>query len=286
MGPSATSKTRSAAAVRPTRGDATRATAPAFPHTARITRLPYTIDARAKLLLMLTVCICVLHMQSPLAVTAVAAIAALGIICARPKAAHAARLLLPFAASLLIIVAFYALRADGSANLALVGPLGVSTDGLNTGLLVAGRFLALALAATLVAFTTQTDQIAQALAWFLRPAARLGLPVDDAAMALALALRMIPDAASRGKRIADAMRVKGVNVGAGGPLAAVKSWIPVAIPLVVGLFRRSEAVADAMRARCYRSRGRTVLPQSAWSALDSLVLLAGAFVLVALAVFA
>lgn len=242
------------------------------------------LDARAKLLLMVVSCVCVLNMGSPVAVAALVAAGVAGVAPARPRPAEAARMLLPFGLGLLVVLAFYTLRLDGTGDLALAGRFGVSTSGLASGLLVVGRFLALALAATLVALTTETDQVAWALSWALRPLGRAGVPVEDAAMALALSLRMIPDAVEQGRRVADAMRARGVDVGAGGPLAAVKSWVPVAIPLVVGLFRRSEAVADAMRARCYRSRGRTVLRRRPWSARDSVVLAAGVCVLVALAV--
>ena len=101
------------------------------------------------------------------------------------------------------------------------------------------------------------------------------MPVDDVATMLSIALRFIPVCGEQLERVAMAQRARGARVGQGGPVARVTSWVPVMIPVFVGLFRRSDALSNAMVARCYRGKGRTCLTTSRMGVTDVAVLAVG-----------
>ncbi len=136
-------------------------------------------------------------------------------------------------------------------------------------------WLLLAVAAALYALGRATGLSAEALLGMLAPLRSLHLPVDSLATVASLALQFVPVVHEQLERVRDAQRARGARVGEGGPVRKVLSWVPVLIPLCVGLFRRSEALGRAMEARCYRSVGRTGLVVLRLRPTDVAVLAAG-----------
>ena len=154
--------------------------------------------------------------------------------------------------------------------IALVGSFGFVPAGFARGCFFALRIVLLVVASLVVTYTTTSTELTAALGDFLRPLRRLRLPVDDIATVFSLALRFIPVTAEEFGRVHDAQQARGAAV---------------LIPLFVGLFRRADALATAMDARCYGAPevARTSLADRRFAPRSVAVLAGGLAVCAALA---
>ena len=167
----------------------------------------------------------------------------------------------------------------GSDVLMSAGNLAVSSAGLARGMFFAARIVLLVLGTTLLTLTTSPVALTDAIARFLRPLERFGFPSGDVATMLSIALRFIPASAEEAEAVIFAQAARGATFDKGGPIRRTKAYIPVLIPLFVGLFRRADDLALAMEARCYRGRGRTHLRESRlrgadWAVMGATIALA------------
>ena len=153
--------------------------------------------------------------------------------------------------------------------------------GLGRGLFFGLRIMLLTWASLLISYTSTSTELTDALRALLAPLRPLRVPVDDVATALALAVRFIPLTAEELCRVRDAQWSRGSALD-GGPAARLKAWSAVMSPLFVGLFRRADALATAMDARCYGAPGtRTSLAARRLGARDGAVLALGVTLCVA-----
>ena len=161
--------------------------------------------------------------------------------------------------------------------LLIAGSFGFVPAGFARGCFYAVRIVLLVVASLLVSFTTTSTELTEAFASFLRPLRRLRVPVDDVASVLSIALRFIPLVAEELGRIHDAQWARGARFDGDGLVAGLKAWATVLVPLFVGMFRRADALAVAMDARCYGAPGvvRTSLARRRFSAASLLTLVAG-----------
>lgn len=219
----------------------------------------HRLDARVKVALLLCATVALFCVQSlPALAVVLAATVALARLAGMPLG-RVARNLLPMAIVFAVMLAANALRFDGSGDIGIAGAFGVSSSGAVRGCAAVVRIACLVAFALLVSSTTTASALTESLLWMLAPLRRLRVPVDDVATTLSIALRFIPVCAEQLDRVATAQRARGARVGQGSLVHRVTSWVPVMIPLIVGLFRRSEALAASMQARCYRGEGRTRL---------------------------
>ena len=246
----------------------------------------HLLDPRVKvvLLLALTTAAFLVGRWEALAAMALALVALLAL--SGVPLARLARGLAPVALLLVALLALNALRLDGTGD---VGPFGwrvVSSQGALRGAVVALRVVVMVAASLLLTSTTSSEALGESVLSLLRPLRALRVPVDDVAMVLTIALRLIPVCAEQLDRVVTAQRARGARVGQGGVLRRVTSWVPVVIPLVVGLFRRADALAVAMQARCYGMGERTRLSAGGLRARDVAALCVGIAVCVVVSVVA
>lgn len=235
----------------------------------------HALDPRVKLILLFVWTLALFALESWVALLA---FVALMVVCAR--GAHVplgsfVRNVAPLALVLLVILLAGALRFDESGAWTLGGPVGIDPEGLERGAKMVVRVVAMVLLSVLVTATTAVTALTEALLSLMGPLRRFGLPVDDLATMTSIALRFIPLCGEQLDRVTMAQRARGARVGEGGPVHRIMSWVPVMIPLFVGLFRRSDALAIAMAARCYRGEGRTCLTTLCLRPVDIAVLLGG-----------
>ena len=164
---------------------------------------------------------------------------------------------------------------------ALVGSFGLVPAGLARGCFFAARIVLLVTASLVVTYTTTSTALTDALSGFLRPLRRLRVPVDDIAMVFSLALRFIPVTAEELGRVHDAQQARGASFSEGGLWERLRAWQTVLIPLFVGLFRRADALAVAMDARCYGAEPRRTSLHDRRLAGPSLAVLAAGLALCA-----
>ncbi|MDR7419482.1 MAG: energy-coupling factor transporter transmembrane component T [Armatimonadota bacterium] len=163
---------------------------------------------------------------------------------------------------------FFAPVADGHV-LFRFGPLMATMEGLRTGLFVAARLILLVVVTSLMTFTTSPVELTDGLERLLRPFQRLGVPGHELAMMTTIALRFIPTLLEETDKIMKAQMARGAEFDRGGVLARARAFVPVLVPLMVSAFRRSEDLALAMEARCYRGgAGRTRMNELRWQAAD------------------
>ena len=169
--------------------------------------------------------------------------------------------------------------------IALVGSFGFVPAGFARGCFFALRIVLLVVASLVVTYTTTSTELTAALGDFLRPLRRLRLPVDDIATVFSLALRFIPVTAEEFGRVHDAQQARGAAFDDGPLWERLRAWQTVLIPLFVGLFRRADALATAMDARCYGAPevARTSLADRRFAPRSVAVLAGGLAVCAALA---
>lgn len=166
-----------------------------------------------------------------------------------------------------------------------MGASGITLDGLMRGLFFALRIVLLVLICSLLTFTSSMMELTDAMLRMFGPLRRFGVPVDDIAMMISIALRFIPTTAREAQMIQLAQKARCANFDDGNLFVRLKAWVPVFIPLFVRLFRRADDLADAMDARCYAGGRRTRMNVTTLSGADIATLIIGIVAIVALCVF-
>lgn len=123
----------------------------------------------------------------------------------------------------------------------------------------------------LVTLTTSPVALTDGIALMMRPLARIKVPVEDIAMMISIGIRFIPTIAEEVDRIMLAQRARGAQFDEGSLIKRMRAWVPILVPLFVGLFRRADALARSMDARCYTGVGRTHLRELKMGATDYVV---------------
>ena len=239
----------------------------------------HDLDARVKLALLLLATVALFASATPYVLALFVAVLALLAQRSGMSLRSVAAAVRPAALVLAFVVVANALRLDGSGEVALVGPVGVSPAGAARGLLAVGRIIVLVGLTLVVTATSTPTELADALVWALSPLRALGVPVTDVAMVVSIALRFLPVCASEFDRIVSAQRARGVDFDSGGLVVRLRRWAAVLVPVIVALFRHADCVADAMRDRCYRGEGRTSM-RTGLTGHDKVILCVGCAVCV------
>lgn len=132
----------------------------------------------------------------------------------------------------------------------------------------------------LVTLTTSPVALTDGIALLMRPLSSIKVPVEDIAMMISIGIRFIPTIAEEVDRIMLAQRARGAQFDEGSLLKRMRAWIPILVPLFVGLFRRADALAHSMDARCYTGIGRTHLRELKMRSTDYLVVVLSAAFLI------
>lgn len=174
-----------------------------------------------------------------------------------------------------------AVRWSPATALLRLGPLAVDGPGLRAGAFFAVRIVLLVAGTSLLTLTTSPVALSGGIERALAPLAFVRVPVGELAMTLAIALRFIPTTVEEAERIVTAQQARGAAFDRGGPIARARAYVPVLVPLFYQLFRRADALATAMEARCYRgTEGRTRLHEQRMAAVDWVVMLAASAALI------
>ena len=169
-------------------------------------------------------------------------------------------------------------------SISLIGSFGIRPMGALRGLYFALRIILLVSATSLLTYSTPVISLADGLVALMRPLARIKVPTEDIAMMFSIALRFIPITSEEAEKVMVAQSARGAVFNKGGIIKRARAWIPVIIPLFVGLFRRADELASAMETRCYTGQGRTHLRTNKLKPHDLLIGLIGAAALIALGV--
>lgn len=86
------------------------------------------------------------------------------------------------------------------------------------------------------------------------------------------AIRFTPILAEELQSIMDAQRSRGLELDKGGPIGRIRRYIPILVPLIVNVLRRSYELAEAMEVKCFgASKKRTFLKELKMDSKDYIV---------------
>ncbi len=215
------------------------------------------LDPRTKLAAILTIAIIASISLVPavLGVTTLALLA-LWTVARAPLAAF--KRLLPAMALFMLFTLALNLLFHRDSNMLAYNLLGVTVyhSALVTGALYCWRIVILFALAILFAHSLRQEEFAESLWRMLQPFGRIGLPVHEFGMSLALAIRFIPEIERQYQRVKAAQIVRGADFS-GNPIARVRRYVPILTPVMVGALRRSSILADALTVRGWGLRPRT-----------------------------
>lgn len=148
------------------------------------------------------------------------------------------------------------------------GPVQISYEGLNLGILQVWKFLLLVVAASILTMTTTQSEITMGLERLLRPIRITGISSHDIAMLIALALRFMPTLLDEMNSVSQAQLARGANFNPSRLNGKIRAIGYLAVPLAVNVFRRCDELVDAMQARGYQQGHRTYLRELVLSRSD------------------
>ena len=242
------------------------------------------VDARVKVTLLLVATAALFAARAPWTLAMWAMLCLLVLRASGIGGKAVAHALKPVALLFAFIVCANLVSCDGSADVAIAGGVGISTVGAARAATAVARIIMLVCLALSVATSTTPTKLAHACASLMRPLGHIGVPIEDVGLVLSMALRFIPVVSEEAGRIRLAQRARGVNFDEGSVLRRVRAWAAVLTPLVVGLFRRADRVAESMDARCYGQRSSGQHRRVPLQPADKLVLLGGLVVMAVLTV--
>lgn len=242
------------------------------------------VDARVKVTLLLVATAALFAARAPWTLAMWAMLCLLVLRASGIGGKAVARALKPVALLFAFIVCANLVSCDGSADVAIAGSVGISTVGAARAATAVARIIMLVCLALSVATSTTPTKLAHACTSLMRLLGHIGVPIEDVGLVLSMALRFIPVVSEEAGRIRLAQRARGVNFDERSVLRRVRAWAAVLTPLVVGLFRRADRVAESMDARCYGQRSSGQHRRVPLQPADKLVLLGGLVVMAVLTV--
>ena len=183
--------------------------------------------------------------------------------------AVALRSLKPVAVFMAMIFSVHLLFTEGEPLVSLAPlPMRITREGILRGLFVTWQFAGLVLAAAVLTRTTSPSDLVGGIERLLRPFSRVGVPSQDIAVMIAMALRFMPMLLEEYDRLRTAQMARGADFTTGGLLLRGRAIAALAVPLLLSSFRRADELAVAMEARGYRRGPRTTLRELRFSGTD------------------
>ena len=217
--------------------------------------LLHRLDPRAKLVGFGLLMLGITFSRSMVGIGAGLVAVIVGILISRISLKYALRGLLPPLPFMILIalLQFFFYSNPGNSIIFRLGPVVLSTAGIQAGVLIVLRFFTLILAISLVSFVTSTLELIHGLQKLLSPLNRVGIPTMDFVMVVQVTFKFIPFLAQSAERIAKAQASRGAEWSGKtrGLTGRVRQIIPLIIPLFTTSLRRAETMALAMDARAY-----------------------------------
>jgi energy-coupling factor transport system permease protein len=232
----------------------------------------HRLDPRVKLLGVMLLSITIFLPKSPVAYGLQFAFVAFLVVISRTSLRMLWRGMKPVLIFLLISALFNAFFTEGQP-LVKVGSFTISREGALLAAIAFYRVVTLVVVASLLTLTTSPLRLTDGLERLLRPFKRIGLPAEEIALMMTIALRFIPTLIDEADRIIKAQAARGADVTSRNLAQRIKGMIPILVPLFVSAFRRAEELATAMEARGYRGGdGRTRMKELSYGWRDGVAL--------------
>ncbi len=218
----------------------------------------HRLDARIKIIMILTAAVMIFAAYRPMAVLYILVLCVMLVFLSGMRLGMILRGIKP-----VLFLAVFTLVCDSflteGETLFTIGKLTVTHEGLYDGVIAALRLILLVSTASVLTMTTKPLDLTDAIESLLKPLGIFRLPVRDIAVMMGISIRFIPTLGEEAQRIADAQRSRCADFDGGGIIKKAKAALPLVVPLLIGAFRHSDALAQAMDARCYGMGKRTRL---------------------------
>lgn len=221
--------------------------------------ITYRLDPRVKILsvIMLSILIFRANLLSGLMISGFIIFA---VLISRLTLTFILTALKPIAVFMFLLFVLHIFFTDG--KVLYTSPLismKITYEGLCQGAFVAWQVACLISAAAVLTMTTPPSELINGIEALLRPLRYIGVPSQDLAVMISMAVRFMPTLIEEFDRIRMARMARGMDIRTGS-LSEKTKWAKAqAISLMLGVFRRADELSDAMEARGYRRGNRTAL---------------------------
>ncbi len=130
-------------------------------------------------------------------------------------------------------------------------PLVITYEGIKTAAQMVVRLIFLIMGTSVLTLTTSPLSLTDGIEKLLSPLKKIGVPAQELAMMMSIAIRFIPTLLEETEKIMKAQTARGADFESGNLLQRAKALIPLLVPLFISAFRRADDLAMAMEARCY-----------------------------------
>ena len=188
---------------------------------------------------------------------------------ARLSLAQTAQAVRPIAIFITLIFLMHLFLTEGRPLLSLAPlPLRITQEGLAQGAYVTWQFACLVIVAAILTMTTLPSDLVGGIERLLRPLERVGIPSQDIAVMISMALRFMPMLLEEYERLRMAQMARGADFTTGSLALRIRALAALTVPLLLSAFRRADELALAMEARGYRRGPRTTLHELRLSGTD------------------
>ncbi|MBP7174710.1 MAG: energy-coupling factor transporter transmembrane protein EcfT [Thermoclostridium sp.] len=129
----------------------------------------------------------------------------------------------------------------------------LSMGGIRQGFIVVINVALILFLGNLLTSTTSTTQITAALGSLMKPLKFIGVPTEDVAMIISVAITYIPVLMEETQSIKMAQTARGARFESRKLSERAASYIPLIVPIFIAAFRRADELSLAMEARGYRN---------------------------------
>ena len=132
-----------------------------------------------------------------------------------------------------------------------IGPLSITDAGLKFAILFAARFSLVILIGSIIVLTISQTQLTEACASIISPLKIIGLPSQEIALIMSLALRFLPTLAKEAESVALAQIARGGNIKDGSIKKRLQAITSLIVPGFASVIRHANTLGLALDSRCY-----------------------------------
>lgn len=138
--------------------------------------------------------------------------------------------------------------------------LRVTHEGIARGISVVFNVVLCMILGNLLLRTTTPTAITKGISWLISPLRFLGIPVDDIAIILSVAIQFVPTLSREITTLRMAQTARGARFESKKLSHRIVSYGALVTPLFLSAFRRADELSTAMEARGYRGGSRRSRP--------------------------
>lgn len=146
---------------------------------------------------------------------------------------------------------FNLLVVHSGRGLFRIGPLLITDDGIKFAILFASRFSLVILIGSIIVLTISQTRLTEACASIISPLKSVGLPSQEIALIMSLALRFLPTLSKEAESVALAQIARGGNIKDGSIKKRLQAITSLIVPGFASVIRHANTLGLALDSRCY-----------------------------------